>query len=178
MTPARHPSRPHRRPYLSPHLDQSRAPVRQQSPCRPKRPRRPGASRSATSTPTARSSQYGSRTSSDDLLGVGPQAEGVSGRIVVNPNVALRLMLGQDRADGYGMGTGIFEVFDLDVEMHHHLLVIGVGRPRRADIGVLKLEGEADTTVGIAQRDPLRFVGPDLPSEQSLIKAFQLPRVR
>jgi hypothetical protein len=75
----------------------------------------------------------------------------VSGRIVVNPNVALRLMLGQDRADGDGMRAGLLEVLDLDVEMHHHLLVFGVGRPRRADVGVLKLEGEADTTVLICQ---------------------------
>ncbi len=76
------------------------------------------------------------------------------------------------------MGAGLLEVFDLDVEMHHHLLVFGVGRPRRADIGVLKLEGEADTTtVGIGQRDPLRFVGPDLPPEQSGVETGQLPRV-
>jgi hypothetical protein len=72
----------------------------------------------------------------------------VSGRIVVNPNVALRLMLGQDRADGDGVGAGLLEVIDLDVEMHHHLLVFGVGRPRRADIGLLELECEADPTLG------------------------------
>ena len=34
-----------------------------------------------------------------------PQTERVSGRIVVDPNVALRLMLGQDRADGDGVAT-------------------------------------------------------------------------
>ena len=100
----------------------------------------------------------------------------MSGRIVVDPNVGLRLMLGQDRADGNGMSAGLLEVFDLDVEMHHHLLVFGVCRPRRADVGVLKLECEADTTVGIGQRDPLRFVGSDLPPEQSGVETGQLPR--
>jgi hypothetical protein len=45
------------------------------------------------------------------------------------------------------VGSGSVEIVDLDVQVHHHLLVTPAGRPDRRDVGRLLLKRQADVAV-------------------------------
>src|SRR4051794_41104228 len=65
---------------------------------------------------------------------VGEQAERVSCRIEHHAHTGLRLVLRNGRARFDGPCDAGVEVLHPDVQVHHHLLLAGYGRPRRGDV--------------------------------------------
>ena len=106
-----------------------------------------------------------------------PQAEGVADGVEVDPYVLLGLVVGEDGAQGDGVGPGGLQVVHLDVQVDLHLLVPGTGRPGRPDVGLLELERQPTDTVGGAERHPVRLVGADRPAQQPAVEPGQRPRV-
>ena len=87
--------------------------------------------------------------------------------IRVNPPIILRLEVRQHSPRRDRVLPGFIKIVDLDVQVHHHhLLVLRVGGPRRSDEVILDLETDSDATVRIGQGDPGWFVGPNLPAQQ------------
>src|SRR5262249_53890602 len=106
-----------------------------------------------------------------------PQAERVPGGIEVYPYVLLRLKISERRAGGDRVRAGLLEVIDLDIQMHHHLLVARAGRPHRADVAAFGLERKTDSAIMSTERLPSGFVGPGLPAEQPAVEVRELPCV-
>lgn len=61
---------------------------------------------------------------------------------------------------------GGLEVFDPDIEVYLHLLVIGTGGPSRWRVILLELGGQAGVGIGSAQLGPLGILESDIPAEQ------------
>ena len=80
-------------------------------------------------------------------------------RIQVDPHIILRLEVRQHGARRDRLLPGFLKIVDLDIQVHHHLLVLRVGGPRRPDVVILKLETEGYPTIGIGQGDPGWFIG-------------------
>jgi hypothetical protein len=51
--------------------------------------------------------------------------------IEVDANVLLGLILGEGRAGGDRVSSGSGKIVHLDIQVNHHLLIAGTGRPRR-----------------------------------------------
>ena len=72
----------------------------------------------------ARSRPSESRTYRIERLAADKETERVPGRVQVDPHMFLRLEICQYGAGLYRVLPGLLEIVDLDVEVHHHLLVL------------------------------------------------------
>jgi len=112
------------------------------------------------------------------VLVVPAQAERMPGWIQQNPDVVLRLELGDPGAQGHGVGDGRVEIRHLDVEVHHRALLARCGGPdwRHVVFGELK-----DHVHGVlrwlddGRAWLLVYYGP---AKQFRIEGGQCPRVR
>src|SRR3954452_20450888 len=86
------------------------------------------------------------------------QAEHVTGRVVHDPDVVLRLPLGLPRTEALGPGYPALEVVAPDVEVELHLLGAPPGRPAGGFVLLLELERQAGPAAGRFDHDP-RWAG-------------------
>ena len=75
------------------------------------------------------------------------QTARMPGRVEVDLDVILRLVVGQHRSGRHCMRTGGAEVGHGDVEVHRHLLVARPGRPDRAHVLRLGLKRQAGSAL-------------------------------
>jgi hypothetical protein len=97
--------------------------------------------------------------------------------VQADAHVVLGLEVGQRRALGHRVLHRGRQVVDLDLQVHHHLLVARAGRPGRADVARLGLEVQRVSAVRRAQDDPARFLDPRGPAQQPPVEAGQRVRV-
>src|SRR6201982_2011883 len=91
--------------------------------------------------------------------------------IKADPHVLLRLESGQRRTLRYRVRDARLEVVDLDLQVHHHLLVAGAGR---ADVTWLGLEAQRPASCLVTgarlNHDPARFFRARRPAEQAPVE--------
>ena len=78
-------------------------------------------------------------------------------RVEHDPDIVLWLMIAEPGSDLAGKGHAFVEVLDGDVEMHHHLLLAGRGRPGRCRIVRVILERQSSASFGRSQHHPAVF---------------------
>ncbi len=66
----------------------------------------------------------------------------MAGRVEVDPDVVLRLVVGERRAGRDRVRVGHLQILDLNVQARHHLLIPRTSRPHRAHILALLPKGE------------------------------------
>src|SRR5262245_43365935 len=78
---------------------------------------------------------------------VAAETERVAGRVEQNPDVVLRLVRGDRRAESYRVLDRRLEVTDLEVEMHHRTLLPVNGRPHRWRVSDRLLKHDEDRSL-------------------------------
>ena len=110
------------------------------------------------------------------------QAEGMSRGIEADPHVLLWLESGQRRALRYRVRDARLEVVDLDLQVHHHLLVTGSGWPDGTDKTRLGLEAQRPATCLVTgarlDHDPAGLFRACRPAEQAPVEIRERVGVR
>jgi 6-phosphogluconate dehydrogenase (decarboxylating) len=94
------------------------------------------------------------------------QAERMPGRIEADSHVVLGLELRERGALGDRVRRGLFQVIDLDLQVHHHLLVAGRGRPDRGRVLGFGLEVQRQAAAGRPEDHPVGLLDSRGPAEQ------------
>jgi len=77
-----------------------------------------------------------------------PEAERVPGRVEINANILLGLIISEGCATRSGVCSCALEIVDAYLEVHHHLLVSGARGPDRSYVERLGLERQSHSAVG------------------------------
>jgi hypothetical protein len=101
----------------------------------------------------------------------------VAGRIQADPHVVLGLEVRQGSALGQRVRDPGLQVIDLDLQVHHHLLLSRAGRPDRADVARFGLEVQSVAAAGRAEDHPAGFLGSRRPAQQPAIEVRERVRV-
>src|SRR5271166_3462444 len=91
-------------------------------------------------------------------------------RVDADPHVVLRLEVRERRARLDRVRDALLDVVDLDLQVHHHLLVARAGRPDGAHVPLLGLEVQRVTAARRLEDDPAGSFRASRPAEQSAVE--------
>jgi hypothetical protein len=92
------------------------------------------------------------------------------GRVEADPYIVLGLELGERRALGDRVADARRQVVDLDLQVHHHLLVVRAGGPDGPDVPRFGLEVQALPAARRPQYHPAGFFGAGRPAEEPTVE--------